>query len=289
MSTPWTYKEAFTRNLGLITPSEQDKLRSSRVAILGMGGVGGVEAVTLARLGIGKFTLADPDVFSVANFNRQYGATVSALGQSKSVVMENRLKDINPELDIRVINDPIGPSNADRFLDGADLFVDGVDAFQINARRTVHHLAREKGIYAIIAGPLGLSTAFLTFDPNGMSFDRYFDIRDESTDAEKLAAFFAGLSPKITHFSYYDLSAIDIQSGAAPSVGLACELCAGVVGGETVKILLGRGKIKPAPYYHQFDVYKMSYKSGKLWFGNRGPLQLLKRHVLLSKIKQSLR
>ena len=67
----WSYDEAFKANRGLISEEEQEKLRNCRVAIAGMGGVGGIHLVTLARLGIGKFTIADPDVFEVANFNRQ--------------------------------------------------------------------------------------------------------------------------------------------------------------------------------------------------------------------------
>src|SRR5215510_5748214 len=92
----WSYEEAFKRNRGLITEAEQQKLRNSRVAIAGMGGVGGVHLITLARLGIGKFTIADPDVFEVANFNRQYGATISNLGRNKAEAMAEAALEINP-------------------------------------------------------------------------------------------------------------------------------------------------------------------------------------------------
>ena len=68
------YNEAFSRNIGLFTLEEQDKLRRSHVAIAGMGGVGGVHVATLARTGIGNFTIADPDCFELANMKRQYGA-----------------------------------------------------------------------------------------------------------------------------------------------------------------------------------------------------------------------
>ena len=71
----FSYQEAFARHLGLFNPEEQKRLRSSRVAIAGMGGVGGIHLITLARLGIGAFHIADPDHFELVNFNRQYGAT----------------------------------------------------------------------------------------------------------------------------------------------------------------------------------------------------------------------
>src|SRR4051794_40764199 len=79
----WQYDQAFKRNEGLITPAEQHRLRDTRVAIVGMGGVGGVHLVTLARLGFARFTIADPDVFELANSNRQYGARLETLGRSK--------------------------------------------------------------------------------------------------------------------------------------------------------------------------------------------------------------
>src|SRR5207248_4307002 len=80
----WSYEQAFARHSGLLTDAEQSKLRNSRVAIVGLGGVGGIHLATLARLGIGAFHIADPDTFELANFNRQYGANTQTLGRSKA-------------------------------------------------------------------------------------------------------------------------------------------------------------------------------------------------------------
>ena len=83
----WNYEEAVSRNLGLISPDEQQHLRHCRVAIPGMGGVGGNHLMTLTRMGIGKFRIADADEFEVKNLKRQIGATLESLGQSKADVM----------------------------------------------------------------------------------------------------------------------------------------------------------------------------------------------------------
>ena len=77
----WSYEKAFVRHRGLLSEAEQQRLRGSRVAIVGMGGAGGSHLVTLGRLGIGKFTIADMDQFGVENFNRQQGARVSCVGR----------------------------------------------------------------------------------------------------------------------------------------------------------------------------------------------------------------
>ena len=106
----FNYDEAFSRNIGLFTLEEQDKLRRSHVAIAGMGGVGGVHLITLARTGIGNFTIADPDRFELANMNRQYGARVDTIGRSKVEVMAEGVRRINPEAIVRALNEPIGAS-----------------------------------------------------------------------------------------------------------------------------------------------------------------------------------
>ncbi len=77
------YADAFSRNIGWLTRSEQASLVNKSVAIAGMGGVGGNHLLTLARLGVGRFHIADFDTFEIHNFNRQVGATVSHLGRSK--------------------------------------------------------------------------------------------------------------------------------------------------------------------------------------------------------------
>jgi molybdopterin/thiamine biosynthesis adenylyltransferase len=282
--TGWNYEEAFCRNLGLISPGEQGRLRNCRVAIPGMGGVGGLHLMTLTRLGIGKFRIADADQFSVGNFNRQFGSSVHTLEQHKASVLGAAARDVNPELELDICNHFIDRSNVDAFLDGVDLLVDAVDFFAFDARRLLFQEARKRGIWAVTAGPIGFSTAWISFDPNGMSFDEYFDLRDDMDSLDRFVAFALGLAPKATHVPYFDFSYVDRDSGRGPSVASACRLASGVVGAEAVKILLQRGQVKPAPRYHQFDPYRYVFKNGCLRMGNRGPIQRLKRRLMRKRL-----
>jgi molybdopterin/thiamine biosynthesis adenylyltransferase len=279
-ASPWPYEVAFARNLGLITPVEQERLRRSRVAIAGLGGVGGIDLVALARLGVGRFSVADPDVFEIQNTNRQYGATRSAEGRSKVDVMCEIVQDINPTAELRVFREPIGPENADAFLDGADVLVDGIDAFEIDVRRLLFSKARKRGIYGLGAGPVGFSTAWVIFAPGGMTFDRYFDFTDDMTEIEQFVAYVIGMTPSSSHRKYMDLSHLDMHKRTGPSAGLACHLASGVVAAEVLKILLGRGPVYAAPFYHQFDAYLGRFVRKRLFGGNRHPLQRLKRRWL---------
>ncbi len=280
----WDYAEAFSRNLGLISPSEQERLRNCRVAIPGMGGVGGLHLMTLVRMGIGKFRIADADTFAVANFNRQFGSTIESVNQNKAETLASVARSVNPELEIDVCTKFVDPSNVADFLDGVDLVIDAVDFFAFDARRMLFREARKRGIWAVTAGPIGFSTAWLSFDPNGMSFDEYFDFRDDMDALDLFVAFALGLAPKTTHVPYFDFSYVDRESGRGPSVAAACRLAAGVVGAEAVKVLTARGQMKPAPHYHQFDAYRYLLKQGRLRFGNRGPIQRLKRKIMRKRM-----
>ncbi|PKN36215.1 MAG: hypothetical protein CVU63_17370, partial [Deltaproteobacteria bacterium HGW-Deltaproteobacteria-20] len=91
---------AFSRNIGLFSPGEQERLAQARVAIPGMGGVGGVHLINLVRTGIGRYNLADFDQFEPVNVNRQFGAKVPSFGRPKLEVMIEEGHSINPFLDI---------------------------------------------------------------------------------------------------------------------------------------------------------------------------------------------
>lgn len=285
-ATGWDYGRAFCRNLGIVSEAEQQKLRNSRVAIVGMGGVGGVHLMTLARLGIERFTITDLDTFELANFNRQYGARVDTLGRSKVDVMAEEVRRINPDVQLRILPRGVSEQNIAQFLEGADLLVDGIDYFAIAMRRRLYRAAAAHGIPAIMAGPVGCSAAWLVFTGAGMPFDRYFDLHDGQTEFEQLAAFTVGLAPAALQFPYVDLGRVNLDEQYGPSVGLACELCAGVAGAEALKLLLGRGSVRPVPQYAQFDAYRGRFRRGRLLGGNRHPLQRLKRWWLLRMFGQ---
>jgi molybdopterin/thiamine biosynthesis adenylyltransferase len=282
----FSYHEAFARHLGLISPEEQERLRRTRVAIVGMGGVGGIHLVTLARLGIGGFHLVDPDRFELANFNRQFGATMRGMGRGKAEFMAEEARAINPELDLRVFTEYLTAENVGTILDGVDLLVDGIDFFALDARRLAFREARRRGIWAVTAGPIGFSTAWLTFSPTGMSFDEYFDLTDGMDRLDQVIAFLTGLCPAATHASYMDLSKIDPTTGRGPSAGLACHLCSGVAATEAIKILLGRGSVRPVPWYFQFDAYRQQLRKGRLIWGNRSPWRRRKRQQLRERLIQ---
>ena len=280
------YLHAFSRNLGWVTEAEQQQLRGKRIAIAGLGGVGGSHLLTLARLGIGAFTLADFDTFDVPNFNRQAGAMVSTLGQPKVDVLSRMALDINPELQLRCFPAGVDDSNLDDFLRDVDLYVDSLDFFAFDARRKMFAACATKGIPAITAAPLGMGTALLIFMPGQMTFEQYFRMEGHN-EFEQGIRFLLGLAPARLHMGYLvDPSRIDLANRKGPSTGMACQLCAGVAATNALKILLKRGDIIAAPRGMHFDAYRNQFTITTLPSGNAGLLQRLKirlAHRMLSR------
>lgn len=275
MQTPFEYDNAFSRNIGWVTRAEQALLRSKRLAIAGMGGVGGIHLLTLARLGVSSFHIADFDTFEINNFNRQVGATLSNLGQAKTEVMSKMALDINPEMDLRQFPEGINQHNLPQFLDGVDLYVDGLDFFAFSSRQETFRACAQRKIPAITAAPLGIGAAVVNFIPGRMTFDEYFTWGDCS-EQEKALRFLLGLAPMGLHFGYLvDPTSINFAEHKVPSTIMACQICAGVAATEALKILLKRGTVLAAPYSFQFDAYRN--KVARVWRpgGNRNPLQLI--------------
>lgn len=288
MDARFEYQSAFSRNIGWVTRAEQNILRGKRVAIAGMGGVGGVHLLTLARLGIGAFHVADFDVFDVVNFNRQVGATMSSLERPKAEVLRAMALDINPELDIKVFGRGVDKGNIDEFFNGVDLYIDGLDFFAFSARQMVFEACQAKAIPACTAAPLGMGSAVLNFLPGRMSFEEYFGWGD-LPDGEKALRFLLGLAPAGLHGAYLvDPSTLNLAERRGPSTIIGCQLAAGMAAGESVKILLGRGKVWPAPYGLHFDAYRNKHVRTWRPGGHRNPLQRLALSVARRRMGAAL-
>ncbi len=250
----FNYRRAFARNLGLVSVSEQSRLQHTRVALAGLGGVGGGHLQALGRLGVGAFRLADPDTFDVVNMNRQLGATMATVGRPKVEVLAEAARAINPEAEVVAFPDGITRENIGAFLDGVDVAVDGLEFFAIEIRRMYFHECRQRGIPIVTAGPIGYGAAVLVFTPDGMSFDDYFRIDDTMTRAEQLMAFGLGLAPGL--ISDVDPSRVDVAGEKGPALASACFLCAAAAATEVLKLVCGRGALSSAPFGTYYDPYR---------------------------------
>ena len=141
-------QERFSRTELLLGSEALDKLAGKRVAIFGVGGVGGYVCEALVRSGIGEFDICDDDNVAMSNINRQIIATTSTVGRPKVEVMKERMLDINPDVKVNVHQCFFLPENADSFpFEEYDYVVDAVDT--VTAKLEIIMRAKEKGVPVI--------------------------------------------------------------------------------------------------------------------------------------------
>lgn len=282
--TDYDYFTAFKRNLGFLNKAEQQKLRDSRVAVVGLGGTGGAQVHALARLGIGAFNLADPDVFELINFNRQIGATMNTIGRAKTDVMAELVHSINPEADVRLFEQGIGPDNIAEFLEGVDVVVDSLDFYCFKERFLLYRNARERGLWVLTSPPLGFGFTLLTFDPKGMSFEDYFGFKDGMDEFELSVSLIAGILPRPWMMRYLNQDGLDPAAHQLPSVGAAPFMIAGIITTEVMNLITRKLPVRSVPDVIQFDALLQRFRKARYRWGMRGPLQKITKALLRRRL-----
>ena len=254
------YRQAFDRNLGILSEEDADRIRRFRVGIAGVGGCGGNHLLALTRLGFERFTLTDPDTFELANLNRQAGANMATLGRPKAEVMADMARAINPNVDVRIIPGGFVPENVDRFYDGLDIAVNGLDWFAIDNWPAFHDTARARGIYATCgAAPFGLAAAITFFGPQTPSFMDCFGLEEGDDQTTKLRKFVRGMLPTGFNQAYLppELTTIadPMRDTRISSVSPTLYLCTALTAAEVLLVLLGRRQPILAPNVLQVDLF----------------------------------
>lgn len=134
-------KGQFDRTIGLIGKTALEKLQKSKVAVVGLGGVGSYSVEALARSGVGSLVIADCDVVSPSNINRQLPALNSTVDMEKVQVVKNRILDINPDLQVYMISERISDNTPKELFSGCDYIIDAID--DVNAKVFLVKAAKE--------------------------------------------------------------------------------------------------------------------------------------------------
>lgn len=134
------------------------RLRSANVLVVGVGGVGAYAAEMIVRAGVGRMTIADADKVSETNINRQLVALHSTVGREKCEVLAERLRDINPDLELKMVNRFIKDSETDALLDSEkfDYVVDAIDT--LSPKLALIKGALERGIPLVSSMGAGAKT-----------------------------------------------------------------------------------------------------------------------------------
>ena len=162
-----------SRTLTLLGEEAVGRLARARVLVVGVGGVGGYAAEMLARSGVGHLTLVDADNVAVSNINRQIIATSDAVGESKVWLFADRFRAINPEIDVRPIQEYLDADNIPALLDREfDYVIDAIDT--VSPKMTLIQECLRRGIPIISSMGAGGR-----LDPSKVG---YFDISETRDD-----------------------------------------------------------------------------------------------------------
>ena len=148
--------DRYSRNLSSISHDENLVLQSSKVCVMGCGGLGGHIIEMLGRLGIGHITAVDSDVFEVSNLNRQLFSDEMSIGKSKALMAVERMKVVNSDVEVIPVTQYIDKTNAKEILGGHELVIDALD--NIESRLVLEKACKDLNIplvHGAIAGWYG--------------------------------------------------------------------------------------------------------------------------------------
>ncbi|HJX36295.1 MAG TPA: ThiF family adenylyltransferase [Dehalococcoidales bacterium] len=269
------YKEIFFRNSGLISETEQNILRRSSVAIAGVGGVGGLLAERLVRIGIGRIKITDPGTFEKSNFNRQFGSSMNTLDQNKAEVVYQQLKDINPNAEI--LYDKVGisdESSANKFIHDADMIIDEMDFGMFKQSIRLQRAARQQNKYYFFSSAIGYGALIAIFDPKGLTLEE-FDGLPANADLdsiEKLKISLERVMPLVP--AYIKLAARqvlqEVYAGkrAVPTSSVGVGLTSILTANEAINILFKKREITIAPHYLYIDLMDQRFIVGNMQTAN---------------------
>jgi len=252
------YRALFSRNIGLFTEEEQDVLSKSTISIAGVGGVGGLAAERLIRLGVGHLKITDPGYFEESNVNRQFGSSMLNLGQNKADVVYKQIKVINPQTQIFHSDAGIrDEKDANIFADDSDFVIDAMDHGLFKQSILLQRAARHRGIHYLFTAAIGFGVIAAVFDPEGITLEEYngLPVDVDINDPAKLMVSMDKILPVIPSYAK-DMNMLqEIINGKrpVPTNSIGAGLAAIFAASEATNVILGKD-VPKAPNYTYLDL-----------------------------------
>ncbi|MBS3909028.1 MAG: ThiF family adenylyltransferase [Actinobacteria bacterium] len=251
--------ELFRRNIGMFTAEQQMKLKNSSVAIAGLGGVGGITAERLARLGIGTLHISDPDHFEPSNSNRQALSNIETYGKNKAEIFEVELLKINPQLNIETWSEGVTKNNVMSFVD-VDIAINAIEYNLLQYSVDLHSAARDAGKTVLAGQALGYGATVFVFEPDGVTFHEYIglpinasetEIKDFVVPADKFC-------PQIPQYVEAQLvDKIVKQEVHIPAISLGCMAAASLLLMAVISKILKIKELPAVPAYLTVDFFEL--------------------------------
>ncbi len=261
----------FSRNLGLISEDDQKSLKSKKVLIAGTGGMGGVCAEVLVRMGIGELIIADHDIYEETNFNRQLHANKETIGMFKVKVLEAEFLKINPNLKITSYPEKVTLENIESLLDGVDYVVNGMD--EMYNSLILERTARSKRITIVDAWLTPYASVFV-MTPDSPHWEEFLNLPTRGVALKDLTPELCNEAVDIeveytfSHFKAYEIIPKNVVKDIVykrrprPSLAPVVWLSGVLMANEVFKLSCG----KPHTDYRGvfFNQYEMDFIKGSI-------------------------
>ncbi|RAP52883.1 MAG: molybdopterin biosynthesis protein MoeB [Methanosphaera sp. SHI613] len=234
------YWEIASRQMSIVDRKQQEKFKQAKITVIGCGGIGGECIEMLARMGVGELVLVDEDAFDLSNLNRQSLATLESLGISKSTTAKEKVRIINPYVEVTAYNEHVSKDNIEKIIDDSDIVIDALD--NVLARVIVSRCAKKKNIpfiHGAIHATQGQVSVFL---PDSKSYEEMFNLpsKDKPLDDGTIESL-----KKVT-------------SGVPPVIGPTPNIIGCMEAFEAYKLITGIGEVCVSPKVLIFDLLDLT-------------------------------
>ena len=265
------YNQIYSRNIGIFSELEQDKLHRAKIGIAGVGGVGGLLAERLLRLGIGQLKINDPGTFEESNLNRQFSSSVTNLGHFKAEEVFHQIKIINPQAKIDYYTTGINTdADAVQFASDCDLVIDEMDFGLFKQSIWLQRAARHDSKHYFFTTAIGFGALIVFFAPQGMTLEEY-DNLPPNVDLKSVTEIqvpSARVMPVIPSYTPIVTNEVlkEVYSGkiSVPTISIGVGLASILAANEAINIILKKREITVAPQYTYIDLLDRQFIVGKI-------------------------
>lgn len=234
------YWEIVSRQMSIVTKSQQTRFKDAKVAVIGCGGIGGSVIEQLARMGVGNINLIDKDVFDLSNLNRQLICGLDTISKEKSYSAKERVRNINPYVNVKAFNQELNEDNVEEVIEDSDVVVDALD--NLVTRVVVSRAARRLDIPYVHGAIHGTMGQLSVFTPQTKTYEEMFQ--------------FPSINKELNENVKNDIKKLNF--GVPPVIGPIPNIVGCLEAFETFKIITGVGEVTYSPKLLTFNILDLS-------------------------------
>ncbi|MBE6512522.1 MAG: HesA/MoeB/ThiF family protein [Methanobrevibacter olleyae] len=233
------YWDMATRQMGIVTKSQQTRFKEAKIGVVGCGGIGGETILMLARMGLGDLTIIDKDAYDLSNLNRQAISSLETIGVDKSIATKERVRITNPYTKVNAFNEELNADNIEEVFGDRDIIIDALD--NLYTRIITSRFARENDIPFVHGAIHGTQGQVSVFTKDTPSYEEFFSL--------------PSLGKELGEETKNEIS--ELTKGVPPVIGPVPNIVGCLEAFEAYKLVTGIGEVNYAPKILNFDLLNL--------------------------------